>query len=410
MRGLWLEERQLRLREDLPLPVPAPGEALVRVRLAGICATDLELLQGYYPFTGIPGHEFVGEIAALGPAPAPDAFAPGHPGSPGAPGFSVASGSSVFPGSSGSAEPGSPSSGAFGPVDAWLRGTQPALAPAWPLGQRVVGEINLPCGHCTQCRAGRGNHCLSRRVLGIKGKDGAFAEYLVLPLANLHPVPAAVSDEAAVFCEPLAAALRIQEQRPIAPGERVLVVGAGRLGQLIALSLAADHQPPGGEQDERSPPSTHLPGGFTLGVVARHPRQRALLAAQGIPWLSEDQLVPGDWDVVIEASGTPAGFDLARAALRAAGTLILKSTYATQAKIDLSRLVVDEISLLGSRCGPFAPALAALGHGLDPRPLIEGRFPLTQGQSAFAAAARPGALKMLLDCRDRICGPLAGPC
>ena len=170
MRGLWLQDRQLRLREDLPIPVPGPGEALVRVRLAGICTTDLELRQGYYPFAGIPGHEFVGEITA-----APD---------------------------------------------------QPERR-----GERVVGEINLPCGHCPPCQAGRGNHCERRRVLGIKDHDGAFAEYLVLPLANLNAVPDTIPDEAAVFCEPLAAALRIPEQRPIRVGEGVLVVGAGDLGR-----------------------------------------------------------------------------------------------------------------------------------------------------------------------------------
>ena len=464
MRGLWLEGRQPRLREDLPMPVPGPGEALVRMRLAGICATDLELLKGYYPFTGIPGHEFVGEIAALGPevaASGPEIAVMGPEVTASGPevaamGLDVASSG--------------PEIAALGPEgaprDASCQDPEPAEASAWPIGQRVVGEINLPCGHCLQCRAGRGRHCLHRRVLGLKGQDGAFAEYLVLPLANLHRVPACLPDEAAVFCEPLAAALRIQEQRPIAPGERVLVVGAGRLGQLIALSLGGGHpssgvdqqggpRPPGsrtamrtemhtemhtemrtgmctgaqpgmytevsiGMQSEMHPamrpgippgmppevpPGIPLgipsempsPGSFTIGVVARHPRQRDLLAARGIRWLSEDQVVPGAWDVVIEASGAPGGFDLARRALRAAGTLILKSTYATQAEIDLSSLVVDEISLLGSRCGRFAPALAALGQGLDPRPLIDGRFPLAQGLHALAAAARPGVMKILIE-------------
>ncbi len=319
MRGLWLQDGQLSLRSDLPIPTPGPSEALVQVRLMGICATDLELLRGYYPFTGIPGHEFVGEITA-----APD---------------------------------------------------QPSR-----VGERVVGEINLPCGQCTQCRAGRGNHCERRRVLGIRDYDGACAEYLVLPLANLHRVPDGIPDEAAVFCEPLAAALRLHEQRPIQPGERVLVVGAGRLGQLIALSLAG--------------------GDFSLQVVARHPRQRALLEAAGIAWLAEDQLNAGAWDLVVEASGTPAGFALARQALRAAGTLILKSTYTGPAEVDLSRLVVDEITLIGSRCGPFPAALDRLRQGLDPRPLIDARYPLAQAVAAFDQAARPGTLKILINYRD----------
>lgn len=317
MRALWLEDRQLRLREGLPPPTPAPGHALVRVSLAGICATDLELVQGYYPFTGIPGHEFVGQVL--------------------------------------------------------VAQDQPEL-----LGARVVGEINLSCGHCAQCRAGRTRHCLERKVLGIKGHNGACAEYLVLPLANLRLVPDGVPDEAAIFCEPLAAALHIQEQRPIQAGERVLVVGAGRLGQLIALSLAD--------------------GNFDLQVVARHPRQRALLERAGLAWLGEEAVMPGGWDLVIEASGTPAGFALARRALRAAGTLILKSTYASSAEIDLSGLVVDEITLIGSRCGPFGPALDRLRLGLDPSPLIDGRYPLTQALQAFHHAAQPGALKILIDC------------
>ena len=319
MQGLWLQDGRLSVRSDLPLPTTGPGEALVRVWLMGICATDLELLRGYYPFTGIPGHEFVGVIAA----------APGQPGR---------------------------------------------------VGERVVGEINLPCGQCAQCWARRGNHCERRRVLGIRDHDGAGAEYLVLPLANLHRVPDGIPDVAAVFCEPLAAALRLQEQRPIQPGERVLVVGAGRLGQLIALSLAG--------------------GDYSLQVVARHPRQRALLAAAGIAWLAEDQVTAGAWDLVVEASGTPGGFALARQALRAAGTLLLKSTYAGPATVDLSRLVVDEITLIGSRCGPFPAALERLRRGLDPRPLIDARYPLAQAVAAFDQAARPGTLKILIDCRD----------
>ncbi len=320
MQGLWLEDRRLTLRQDLPVPVPSPGEALVRVKLAGVCSTDLELQRGYYPFAGIPGHEFVGIIAT----------APDQPGR---------------------------------------------------CGERVVGEINLPCGHCAPCQAGRGHHCQWRRVLGIKGHDGAFAEYLVLPLANLHAVPDTLPDEAAVFCEPLAAALRIQEQRPILAGERVLIVGAGRLGQLIALSLRGT--------------------GHEFQVVARHPRQRSLLEAAGISWASEDQVTSGAWDLVIEASGSPAGFELARRALRAAGTLVLKSTYALRAEVDLSRLVVDEITLIGSRCGPFTTALERLALGLDPRPLIEGRYPLAEAITAIAVAGRPGVLKILIACDDQ---------
>lgn len=319
MRALWLHDRQLSLRTDLPAPVPAPGEALVRVRQAGVCATDIELLRGYLPFTGVPGHEFVGEIAA-----APDA--------------------------------------------------------AERVGERVVGEINLGCGQCPACRAGRQTHCEQRQVLGIRGRNGVFAELLTLPLANLHRVPDGVPDEAVVFCEPLAAALRILAQRPIALSEHVLVVGAGRLGQLIARAL--------------------VPTGCNLAVVARHTRQRQLLDAASIAWTTEDRVTPRGFDLVVEASGHPSGFALAHRAVRPGGTLILKSTYAGSIELDLSALVVDEITLIGSRCGAFAPALALLASdAVDPRPLIDARYPLSRGREAFEHAARPGALKVLIDPR-----------
>ncbi len=317
MKALWLDG-QAQLRRDTPRPQAGAGEALVRVRLAGICATDLELIQGYYPFSGVPGHEFAGEIAAAPDAPE-------------------------------------------------------------RVGERVVGEINLPCWACRQCRAGRSAHCEGRRVLGIKGHHGAFAEYLTLPLANLHRVPDTVPDTAAVFAEPLAAALEILQQVRIAPNDRVLLVGAGRLGQLIARVLRL--------------------GGCRLQVVARHPRQRHLLERAGIPWLDETEVSERLFDWVVEATGAPAGFHLARRALRPRGTLVLKSTYRGRVEVDFSSLVVDEITLVGSRCGPFAPALRLLEQGLvDPLPLIDGRFTLDDGETALARAAKPGVMKVLLDC------------
>ena len=313
MRALWLEDQRLSWREAAPEPRPLPGEALVRVRLAGICGTDLELLRGYYPYTGIPGHEFIGEVAQA--------------------------------------------------EDARL------------IGQRVAGEINIVCGACESCRCGRSSHCERRSVLGIRGRDGAFAEYLSLPAANLHFVPDGVPDEAAVFVEPLAAALRIQEQVPISPDSRVLVIGAGRLGQLIAQTLALT--------------------GCDLRVVARHPRQRRLLAERGIPTVE-------DWptrhfDLVVEATGSPSGFDLARQAVRPCGTLALKSTYRGALSVDFSALVVDEITVIGSRCGPFGAALRLLERkAVDPRGLIEAELPLESGVEAFELAGRPGVMKVLL--------------
>ncbi|MDX1501464.1 MAG: alcohol dehydrogenase catalytic domain-containing protein [Thermoanaerobaculia bacterium] len=317
MIGVWLEQRRLSLREDLPEPAPGEDEAVVRVTLAGICNTDLELVRGYYPFTGVPGHEFVGVVDA-------------------------------------------------GP---------PEL-----LGRRVVGEINARppgCG-CEACRAGRTTHCERRTVLGIVGRDGAFAQRLALPAENLHPVPDGVPDEAAVFVEPLAAALRIREQIDVEPDDRVLVVGDGKLGQLIARALAAT--------------------GCRLTVAGRHEAKLAPLRRLGIAAVAASELDrAGPFDVAVDAAGNPGGFDLARRALRPGGTLVMKSTYAGRLELDASSLVVDEITVVGSRCGPFSPALELLARGeLDPRPLISARYPLSEALAALDHAAQRGALKVLL--------------
>ena len=316
MQGLWLEHQQLTLRDDLPKPVPGPGEALVRVRLVGICGTDMQLLRGYYPFNGIPGHEFVGEVVE----------APDHP--------------------------------------------------HWR-GRRVAGEINVVCGQCGQCLAGRPSHCERRTVVGIKGRDGAFAEFLTLPVANLHAVPDSVTDEAAVFTEPLAAALQIPAQVHVQPDQRVLVIGAGRLGQLIARAMATT--------------------ACDLSVVARYESQRRRLERCGIQVIHEEEVPAGGADVVVEATGSPAGLAAARDAVRPRGTIVLKSTYKGEVSVDLSRLVVDEVRLLGSRCGPFAPALRLLAAGrVDPTDMIDERFPLSQGVAAFERAGERGVMKVVL--------------
>jgi threonine dehydrogenase-like Zn-dependent dehydrogenase len=317
MRGLWLEGGTLRLRDDLPRPEPGPGEARVRVAIAGICNTDLELVRGYYPFTGIPGHEFVGRVE-------------------------TASG-----------------------AEEWV-------------GRRVVGEINASCGTCAACMAGRRTHCERRTVLGIRGRDGAFAECLTLPLANLHEVPAGVPDESAVFAEPLAAALEIQEQVAIGPGDRVVVVGDGKLGNLVAQTLALT--------------------ACALTVIGRHPAKLALLAARGIATALAGDVPRGEADVVVECTGNAEGLDLARVAVRPRGTIVLKSTYRGSASVDMSRVVVDEITLVGSRCGPFPPALALLAGGrVNVRPLVHARFPLHEAVAAFTEAARPGVMKALVE-------------
>ncbi|GAB4505790.1 MAG: alcohol dehydrogenase catalytic domain-containing protein [Anaerolineales bacterium] len=313
MKAVWLESNRLDLREVAPPEMP--GEALVRIRKAGICSTDLELVKGYYPFTGIPGHEFVGEVVE-------------------------------------------------------------ADDPSW-IGQRVVGDINVVCGACEQCLAGRSTHCEKRTVLGIVNRHGTFAEYTRLPLVNLHRVPAAVPDELAVFTEPLAAALEIQQQVHIQPTDRVLLVGAGRLGQLIAQTLALT--------------------GCDLRVLARHSRQKNLLAARGIGIIAEEDVQPWRWDVVVEATGSPVGFDLARRAIRPRGTLVMKSTYKGEMTVNFSSIVVDEIQIIGSRCGPFEPALRLLEKKeVDPSGLIAAEFRLEEALQAFAHAAQPGVLKVLV--------------
>ena len=317
MQALWLEDKTLAFREDVPVPSMGPASVLVRVRLAGICGTDLELVKGYYPYRGIPGHEFVGDVVE----------APGRP--------------------------------------TWI-------------GQRVVGQINIACGTCTACRAGRRIHCEERAVLGLLNHDGAFAEYLTLPLENLHLVPKSIPDEAAVFTEPLAAALQVQQQVQIRPTDRVLIVGAGRLGQLVAQTLALT--------------------GCDLQVVARHETQRALLARRNIATITQDAVPSLEMDVSVEATGSPSGFTLALQAVRPCGKIVLKSTYTGDVEVNLASLVVNEIVLVGSRCGPFGPALRLLASGaIDPTPLIVARYPLSKGLTAFDHAARPGALKVLLE-------------
>lgn len=318
MRALWLESRSIRVREDAPAPEPPAGEALVRVLRAGICNTDLELVKGYYPYTGIPGHEFVGRVVE----------APG--------------------------------------ADAWT-------------GKRVVGEINAVCRSCATCRAGRPTHCENRTVLGILNRNGAFADFLALPVENLHEVPEALADDAAVFAEPTAAALEIQQQVKVGPGDRVVVVGEGKLGNLVAQTLALT--------------------ACDLLVLGRHRSKLDLLAARGIRTGLAAVLSEKRADFVVECTGSPEGFAVARRAVRPCGTIVLKSTYAGGSPVDFSSLVVDEITLVGSRCGPFAPALDLLSSGaVDVAPLVHARYPLDQAPAAFEHAARPGVMKVLVDC------------
>ena len=307
-------DRKLEFRANYPDLVAAAGESVVRVSLAGICGTDLEIARGYMNYRGVPGHEFVGRVAST---------------------------------------------------------SNPSLR-----GRRVVGEINAGCGRCASCAAGLARHCPNRTVLGILGRDGAFAEFLALPDANLIPVPDSIPDEVAVFVEPIAAAYEILEQVHLARNGTIVVLGDGRLGGLVALVLKSEK---------------YLPL-----VAGHHPEKLRRLESLGLD-TAEEQALRDRFDIVIDCSGAGSGFSRAVELVKPRGTIIMKSTAAAGAEINLAPLVVNEITVIGSRCGRFAPALDALASGkLDPRPLIDGTFTLDEGVKAFAAAADPLNFKILL--------------
>lgn len=341
MKALWIEGPGRIALRDVPAPVPPAGECLIRLRQAGICRTDQELLAGYAGFSGIPGHEFVGVVED-------------------------------------------------GPAE--LR------------GRRVVGEINVPRDLACYAQPGFDpRHHPERTVLGIRERPGAFAELLCLPPQNLLPVPDEVSDDQAVFVEPVAAAMAIREQLALRPGARALVIGDGKLGLLIAQVLVDAGQRTtlhGRHHDKLA-----LARGW--GVSTRRiGRDRDIDGAMGDPGDEPGGHAGGEpgteadrFPLVVEATGSPAGFEAALALVQPRGTIVLKSTYAPghMPAIDTTRIVVDELRIQGSRCGRFAPALACLAGGrLDVTSLIGERYPLAQGVAAFAAAARPGARKVLL--------------
>ena len=314
MDALWLENQTLQLRSDVPIPSPAPGEVLIRVLSAGICNTDVELLHGYYPYQGIIGHEFVGIVEE-------------------------------------------------GPKELH--------------GRRVVGDINAACGHCHYCQTGLRNHCENRSVLGIVNRNGAFADYLTLPIENIYPVPDSISTAIATFTEPLAAALEIQEQIEIKSSDRVVVIGDGKLGQLIAQTLALTN--------------------CHLLIIGRHEDKLAPLKKRGIRIGTQTDLEPRSFDIAVDCTGNPSGFDLALSALRPRGTLVLKSTYTGKLKLDASALVVDEITLVGSRCGPFEKALDVLAQqAIDVSYLIQAEYPLSKALDAMSHAQQKGVLKVLI--------------
>jgi len=315
MKALFFDGK-LTLR-DVPKPRPAAGEALIQVALAGICGTDREILKGYAGYHGIPGHEFVGRVVE-----SPD--------------------------------------------------------PQW-LGERVVGEINLACGECEWCARGLGRHCPRRQVLGILGHDGAFAEFLTLPLANLHRVPEEIPDQAATFTEPVAAAAEILEQMPLAPGTRVAIIGDGRLGILTAQVLRH--------------------AGADVTLLGHHEWKLDAARGLGIPVVDEKEqkLAPASFPVTVEATGSPRGLDEALRLVEPRGTVVMKSTFEGAPHFDSTKLVVDEITLLGSRCGLFAPALELLRHGhVTVEQLVSKVFPLEMGLEASEYLERTSAFKVLL--------------
>jgi alcohol dehydrogenase len=314
-------------RQEKQIPRLKPGWAVVRVLLAGICNTDIEILRGYHNFRGTPGHEFVGEVAEC-------------------------------------AERG------------WI-------------GRRVVGEINIACAglgrktKCGFCRRGIPTHCEHRRVLGIIGQDGAFSEYLTLPICNLHQVPDGVTDEQAVFTEPLAAACEILEQVEITKHREVAVLGDGKLAQLIARVLRAT--------------------GPRVTMFGKYEAKLALARRNGIAAIRVSRRARGAlnakkrWTLVVEATGSSQGFKQALGMLAPRGTLVLKSTFHGAARFETWPIVVNEISVVGSRCGPFRPALEMMRRGrVDPRPLICRVFPLREAAAAIRYAQRPGVIKVLL--------------
>ncbi|MCP5067005.1 MAG: alcohol dehydrogenase catalytic domain-containing protein [bacterium] len=253
--------------------------------------------------------------------------------------------------------------------------------PAEWCGQRVVGEINFACESCDLCRAGLGRHCVARRVMGILEADGAFAHRVAVPVSNLHRVPTTLPDEAAVFTEPLAAAFEILEQLEVTAEMRCIVLGDGKLGLLVAQVLAGT--------------------GARVIAVGRHPEKLTCLEAFDVETCQVGAFdsASANADLVVEATGTSRGLEQAIAATRPRGTLVLKSTVAEPSQIDLAPLVINEIRVVGSRCGPFEPALDALTRGLvDVAPLITETFPLIRATQALSRAGEPGVLKVLIDC------------
>ncbi|MFQ5676438.1 MAG: alcohol dehydrogenase catalytic domain-containing protein [bacterium] len=301
---------------EVPPPVSKNGDALVKVKMAGICNTDLELIRGYMGFQGILGHEFVGVV-------------------------------------------------------------ERAQNPDW-VGKRVCGEINFGCGECDFCKCGMNRHCPNRTVLGILGQDGAFAEHVVLPVANLHEIPDSIPNSAAVFVEPVAAAAEILEQIQIEPNSQIAVIGDGKLGLLICQVLKLT--------------------GARIALVGKHERKLRLAETWGVERVKLDEIEGLRFDTVVEASGSPGGFSTAMQIVRPRGTVVLKSTYQGNLDLNAAPIVIDEITIVGSRCGPFSAAIRLLQQNfLTVEKLIDKIYPFSLALAALEHAKQHDSLKILLD-------------
>lgn len=308
-------KNELFFTTDYPIPAPGYNEALIRISSAGICGTDLAIAKGYMGFRGVTGHEFVGIVEKCGD-------------------------------------------------EAWV-------------GKRVTGEINIGCGVCSYCLKGRLNHCPNRSVLGILKKDGAFAEYITLPARNLHIVPDSVSDDEAVFIEPLAAAFEITSQVNIRPKDKVCVLGDGRLGLLIGQVISLT--------------------GCDLTVAGKWVEKLEVIKKMGIKTEMSASLGAREFDYVIECSGSRDGLKRACDLVMPGGTVILKTTLAGNGAFDLNQIVIDEISIVGSRCGPFPPAIRVLERKtINVTSLISGVFPIEDGVEAFKFASNKESLKAII--------------
>jgi len=310
-------DNELRI-EDRPKPVASGRECLIRLLKAGICNTDLEITKGYFGFTGVLGHEFVGVVEA-------------------APTASL-------------------------------------------VGQRVVGEINAACQACEYCQKGLQRHCPERTVLGILKRDGAFQEFLTLPEENLHVVPESISNEEAVFTEPIAAACEILDQLSISSEQHVAVLGDGKLGLLVAMVLSRT--------------------GCQLTLIGKHAAKMEVVRDYPLQRVAKEVArgLARSFDVVVEATGSPQGWELALRLVKPRGTMVLKSTFHGQIAFNPAPIVVDEITIVGSRCGRFEAALAWLAKGsIHCASLVQHTLPLYEGLRAFELARQPGVLKVVLE-------------